>query len=82
MIIRIFIISISTSSIIMTMWIMMTYTEDSRPLVVARIVGWVVSEVPVSGVGQRSLVSPVLPVGGLVEALQSSPLRVRKVGVR
>ena len=56
---------------------MMTGTDDSRPLVVARIVGGVVSEVPGSGVGQRSLVSPVLAVGGLVEALQSGPLRVR-----
>ena len=61
----------------MNMIIVMTSTDDSRPLVVARIVGWVVSEVPVSGVGQRSLVSPVLTVGGLVEALQRSPLRVR-----
>ena len=67
----------------MNMIIVMTSADDSRPLVIARIVGWVVSEVPVCGVGQRFIpVSPVLTIGGLVEAMQSSPFRVRKVGVR
>ena len=59
---------------------MMTSTNDPSPLVETGIVGGIVSEVPVSGVGVRPFVSPIVSVGGFVEGLQRCPFLVRDVG--
>jgi hypothetical protein len=49
--------------IIVSMTIVMTSTNDTSPLVIARVVSRIVSEVPVSGVEMRPFVSPIVAVG-------------------
>ena len=68
------------NGIVMRMSVVMTSADHPSPLVVARVVGVIVSEVPAGGVGVGSFVSPILPVGGSVQVLQSCPLLGRDGG--